>query len=296
MATTGSQAVQDHPTLACTTLVQAFQLTAAQRPDAVALRTPDEAVSITWAEYAARVERLAGGQASLGVGAGDTVAIMLLNRPEFHLVDTAAVHLGAVPFSVYNTSSREQVQELFANAGNRVLVTQREFEPVVGGLVEHTVFVEELEALEDRTPSDFSFDATCRAVGPDDVLTLIYTSGTTGPPKGVQITHANMMAELHGCSAVLPVEPGGRITSFLPSAHVADRWFNHYYGSMAFGCTVTSIADPRTIVAHLPSVQPTVWGGVPRVWEKIEAALRKQGIADPSMLPEEVKAGVRDKL
>src|SRR3954452_1857995 len=91
----------DHPPLNASTMCEAFQLTAAQRPDAVALRTPDDAVSITWAEYAARVERLAGGLASLGVGAGDTVAIMLLNRPEFHLVDTAAVHLGAVPFSVY---------------------------------------------------------------------------------------------------------------------------------------------------------------------------------------------------
>src|SRR4051812_12774716 len=295
MATTGHP-VQDHPTLACGTLAEAFQLTAARRPGAVALRTPDDATSIIWAEYAERVERIAGGLAGLGIGKGDAVAIMLLNRPEFHVIDTAALHLGATPFSVYNTSTREQVAHLFGNAGNRVVFTQREFLPVLEGQCEHIVLVDDLEAFEDRTPSGFHFEETWRAVQPDDVLTLIYTSGTTGPPKGVQITHANMMAELRGCATVLPVEPGGRVTSFLPSAHIADRWFNHYYGSMAFGCTVTSIADPRTIVAPLPGVRPTVWGAVPRVWEKIEAALRKQGIADPSVLPEEVKAGVRDKL
>src|SRR4051812_14574362 len=205
MATT-AHAVQDHPTLSCSTLAEAFQLTAAAHAGRPALRVAGADTAITWAEYAARVERIAGGLASLGVGRGDTVAIMLRNRPEFHLVDTAAMHLGATPFSVYNTSPREQVQDLFANAGNRVVFTQREFLPVLDGLVEHLVLVEDLEAFEDRTPSGFHFEQAWRAIEPHDVLTLIYTSGTTGPPKGVQLTHASMMAELRGCSAVLPLQ------------------------------------------------------------------------------------------
>ena len=295
MATT-ERRIQDHPTLQCSTLAEAFQLTAAERPDAVALRSADGATEITWAEYAARVERLAGGLASLGVGPGDTLAIMLLNRPEFHLVDTAALHLGAVPFSIYNTSPREQAEYVVANAGARVLVTQREFLPVVGGLVEHVVTVDDLPALEERTPSGFHFEQAWRAVAPEDVLTLIYTSGTTGPPKGVEITHANMLAELRGCSTVLPVEPHGRAVSFLPSAHIADRWASHYTVSMAFGFTLTCVPDPRTIAQHLPAVRPTAWGAVPRVWEKIEAALRKAGITDPAALPEEVRAGVRARI
>src|SRR3954447_2568621 len=148
MATT-ERRIQDHPTLQCSTLAEAFQQTAAERPDAVALRSADGATEIIWAEYAARVERLAGGLASMGVGPGDTVAIMLLNRPEFHLVDTAALHLGAVPFSIYNTSPREQAEYVVANAGARVLVTQREFLPVVDGLVEHVLTVDDLPALEE---------------------------------------------------------------------------------------------------------------------------------------------------
>jgi long-subunit acyl-CoA synthetase (AMP-forming) len=288
--------VQDLPQLRSATLCEAFQITAMQRPADVALRTPDDAVSITWAEYAERVERIAGGLASLGVGRGDTVGIMLVNRPEFHLVDTAAIHLGATPFSVYNTSTREQVEYLFSNAGNRVVVTQREFQPVVEGLTEHIVLIDDLEELEARTPSGFHFEEAWRAVEPDDILTLIYTSGTTGPPKGVQLTHANMMAEVRGTHAVLPSTPGGRATSFLPSAHVADRWASHYLSGHTLGHTVTCIADPRTIVQHLPSVRPTAWGSVPRIWEKIEAALRKQGVTDPAALPDEMRAGILAKL
>src|SRR3954470_13227485 len=194
MATTAAHPVA--PTaLGATTLCEAFQVTAAERPDQIALRTPGDGVAISYGEYADRVRHIAGGLASLGVGKGDTVALMLVNRPEFNLVDTAALHLGATPFSVYNTSTREQVEHLFANAQNRVLVTQPEFLPVVQDMVEHTILVDDLEDLEDRTPSDFHFEETWRAVEPSDVLTLIYTSGTTGPPKGVQLTHANMMAE-----------------------------------------------------------------------------------------------------
>src|SRR5690348_7121551 len=108
-------------------LCEAFQRTVARCPDEVALRTPGGAVEITWAEYAERVRRLAAGLAACGVGPGDTVGIMLLNRPEALLVDTAALHLGAIPFSVYNTSSPEQLAHLFGNAGNAVVVTQQGF-------------------------------------------------------------------------------------------------------------------------------------------------------------------------
>src|SRR5437764_171622 len=113
------------------TLCEAFQLTAAERASQVALRTPGDGVSFTFGEYAARVRAIAGGLAGLGVGPGDTVAIMLVNRPEFHLVDTAALHLGATPFSVYNTSTAEQIEYLFGNARNSVVVTERAFLPVL---------------------------------------------------------------------------------------------------------------------------------------------------------------------
>jgi long-subunit acyl-CoA synthetase (AMP-forming) len=288
------------------TLCEAFQITAAERPDQVALRTPGGTLEITYGEYAQRVERLAGGFAALGLGRGDTMALMLTNRPEFNLLDTAAFHLGATPFSIYNTSAPEQVEHLLQNAGSRIAVTERALLPSLaagaeryGGIEQIVVIDGEddgdvigLTDLESLEPSDFHFEQSWRAVEPSDVLTLIYTSGTTGPPKGVQLTHANLMAEIRGVHGLLPAEPGGRLTSFLPSAHIADRWASHYQGSICHGFTITSIPDPRTIIEHLPEVRPTTWGSVPRIWEKLKAGLEAKGITDPGSLPEEARAQV----
>jgi long-subunit acyl-CoA synthetase (AMP-forming) len=221
------------------TLCEAFQITAAERPHAVALRTPGGGVEISWAEYASRVRRIAGGLAALGIGRGDTVALMMTNRPEFNLVDTAAMHLGATPFSIYNTSARDQISYLFSNADNRVVVCERQFLDVIRAadapLVEYVVVIEgkvegtlSLADLEVGSHEDFDFDGAWRAVGPEDVLTLIYTSGTTGPPKGVQLTHASVMAENRGCATAIPFPVFGRFTSYLPSAHIGDRWGAHY--------------------------------------------------------------------
>jgi len=112
-------------------LCEAFQRTVARCGDMIALRTPGGAQEISWREYGDRVRRIATGFAALGVGPGDTVGIMLLNRPEFALVDTAALHLGAVPFSVYNTSSPEQISYLFGNAGNKIVITEQLFLPAI---------------------------------------------------------------------------------------------------------------------------------------------------------------------
>jgi long-subunit acyl-CoA synthetase (AMP-forming) len=209
---------------------------------------------------------------------------MMVNRPEFHLADLGAMFLGAVPFSIYNTSAPEQIRYLFGNAGNRVVITQQEFRPVIeaAGFDGDILMVEDLEALDEPFEEE-----TWRDVGPDDLLTLIYTSGTTGPPKGVQLTHRNLMTVIRGCMTIAPQEPSGRIVSFLPSAHIADRWGSHYQALCVNGFTVTCAPDPRQIIAVLPQVRPTVWGAVPRIWEKLKAALEAGGITDPSQVPEE---------
>ncbi len=99
------------------TLTQALRRTAAEHPDIVAIRTVDDSVSLTWSELLARVDAVAGGLAALGVGRGDTVAIMLGNRPEFHVVDLAAVTVGAIPFSIYVTYPTAEIEYLCADAG-----------------------------------------------------------------------------------------------------------------------------------------------------------------------------------
>mgnify|MGYP001403145066 CR=1 FL=1 len=280
--------------LEAATMCEAFQLTAAERPDQVALRTIADGVSITFAEYAERVRRLAAGLHALGIRPGDTVGLLLTNRPEFHLVDTAAMHLGATPFSVYNTSSAEQIAYLLGDAENRVFVVEAAFLECArdaisqGGRVEHLVVLDAtaedsltLEELELAEPGpDFDFEASWRAVQPQDLLTLIYTSGTTGPPKGVQLTHANEIAQCRGIDAVSHPRPGGSIISFLPHAHIADRGLSHY-AQMTWGHTVTCCPDVTQVFAHVADVRPTFFGGVPRIWEKLKAALEAGIEAEP---------------
>ncbi len=304
---TAERSTEKPRALDATTVCEAFQMTVEDNADQVALRTPGGAVELTFAEYAERVRAIAAGLHALGVRRGDTVGIMMLNRPEFNLCDTAAMHLGATPFSIYNTSSPEQIAYLFGNAGNRVVITETQFLDAIraaevegieqticiDGAPEGTIGLDELEAAEQ--PDDFDFEATWQAVEPDDLITLCYTSGTTGPPKGVQLTHANIMAQGRCAAATMDWRPGDRITSYLPHAHIADRFTSHY-AQMLYGQQVTVVADPRQIVAALPDARPTVWGAVPRIWEKIKAALEAQGITDPSALPEEAKAAIRAKL
>ena len=265
------------------TLPQAFQETAALQPDSVAIRTVGNETVLTWREYADRVRKIATGLAALGVERGHTVGLMLRNRPEFHLADAAVMHLGAIPFSIYNTSAPDQIRYLFSNAENRIVFTEKDFLPAVktaGADLTHVIVVDAdvdgcltLEHLESLgTKADFDFDSAWRAVRPDDVATLIYTSGTTGPPKGVELTHANVMAEFSAIVDLVGMQPTDRITSYLPHAHIADRVTGHY-ANMVLGVQVTDVADPRAIAEALPDTRPTVWLGVPRVWHKIKTGI-----------------------
>ena len=286
-STTTQAGAAEFRALEAATVCEAFQTTAGEERELVALRTKDDAYTATWGDYAAAVERTAAGLASLGVARGDTVGIMLTNRPEFHVVDTAAMHLGATPFSIYNTYSAEQIEYLVADAGNRVLVTERAFLETIlevrerSESIEHVVVVDgaadgttSLEELQSAGDPAFDFESTWRAVEPDDVLTLIYTSGTTGPPKGVQITHDNLMSLHRAFHEMTPenLPKNGRVVSYLPMAHIAERGCSHYL-PMSYGGTVTCCPDARQVVAYLPEVRPTFFFAVPRIYEKLKAAI-----------------------
>ncbi|MGW4843887.1 AMP-dependent synthetase/ligase [Nocardia brasiliensis] len=276
------------------TIPEAFQETMSVRPEQVALRTVGATLEITWREYGRRVQTIAAGLARLGVGRGDTVGIMLTNRPEFNLVDTAALHLGATPFSIYNTSSPEQITHLFTNAANKVVVTEQVFlDKVTAAGVElaHIIVVDgpatgtiTLDEVEADPAADFDFEATWRAVQPDDLATLIYTSGTTGPSKGVEVTHRNVLAQVIGLVAgPLPVGLDDRAVSYLPAAHVADRISAHAMNLLT-GIQLTTVTDPREVAAALPDARPTSFFGVPRVWQKIKAGIETKLAAEPSQV------------
>jgi long-chain acyl-CoA synthetase len=148
---------------------------------------------------------------------------------------------------------------------------------VLDGSADGAMSLDDLLAAGD---DDFDFESAWRAVQPDDIATLIYTSGTTGNPKGVEMTHANLLFEIFAIGEVLGTEPGDRTTSFLPSAHIADR-VGALYSQEVFGTQITVVPDPRAIAAALPDVRPTVWGAVPRIWEKLKAAIEFAAANEP---------------
>ncbi|WP_327151672.1 fatty acid--CoA ligase FadD11 [Nocardia sp. NBC_01329] len=272
------------------TLPAAFQHIAALDPAAIALRTPGDTHTLTWSEYAAQVREFAAGLAGLGVRRGDTVALMMGNRVEFYPLEVAAQHLGATSFSVYNTLPADQLNHVLGNAGARVVICEPQY---VARLRSCGVVLDHIVCLDDTVAgtlsvadvvaagrADFDFDAAWRAVRGEDVATLIYTSGTTGSPKGVETTHANLLFQVYGIADVLGIEFGDTITSFMPSAHIADR-LTALYVQEVLGVQVTCVSDPKLIAPALADLRPTLWGAVPRVWEKLRAAIEYKVAAEP---------------
>ncbi|MGV9673686.1 AMP-dependent synthetase/ligase [Nocardia sp. NPDC003482] len=281
-------------------MCEAFQRTVARRPDLVALRTRDDSVRITWREYGNRVRAIAIGLAAHGVRRGDTVALMLTNRPEFHLCDTAVLHVGATPFSVYNTNPVELLAYQFGNARPRVVICEKRFAAQVlaavdeaaarGYRVERVVCVDDAPAgtvplaqIEAADAPGFDFESAWRAVDPDDVLTIVYTSGTTGPPKGVELTHTNFIENARIIDEFGGGGPDDRVVSYLPDAHAANRWFAHYLGLLEGG-QITTVPEFSQVAEALVEVRPTVFLGVPRIWVKVRAALEERLAAEPNPL------------
>ncbi|MFC9895637.1 AMP-dependent synthetase/ligase [Nocardia sp. NPDC127579] len=275
------------------TLCAAFQANVARYGDTVALRTLGGAQTLTWRDYGDRVRAIAAGLAGLGVGPGDTVALMLTNRPEFHLCDTGVLHAGATPFSVYNTNPVDLLAYQFGNAGNRVVICEEQFAPQVlaavartAPQVEHVICVDgpvagtrTLAEVEAAPKPGFDFEATWRAVSPQDLLTIVYTSGTTGPPKGVELTHTNFIENARVIEQFGGGGPEDRVISYLPDAHAANRWFAHYL-TMLEGGRITTVPDFKQVAAALTEVRPTVFLGVPRVWVKVKGALEQRFAAE----------------
>ena len=282
---------------------QAFLGTVERLGDDLFIRSEAHDAELSFTEVRDQSQRVAGGLNALGVGKGDTVALMLNNRPEFFGCDLAVVALGGIPFSIYQTSSPEQIAYVVGDAGAKVAIIEKAFEEVFAKAredlpdLEHVIVIdsddeaESLAGLEAKDP-DFDPSESVAQVGLDDFLTLIYTSGTTGPPKGVQLTHRNLLALAAGVDDMIDFpERGGKVISWLPAAHIAERGA-HYYLPVYRGVQVHICPDPRKIVEYLPKVRPTWFFAVPRIWEKLKAGLEAQ----LDSLPEEQSGPAKQGL
>lgn len=274
------------------TFAQGFRDAVASSPEVSAVRTLDGTVDLSYAALEQRVDALAGGLAALGVSKGETVSLMVGNRPEFHVADLAATTLGAVPFSIYQTLSPEQIAYVVGDSGASVAIVEGPYlERFLAARAElprlkHVIALEGkgegLLSFDEVEKSGQGFDGASAAsqVKPGDLLTLIYTSGTTGPPKGVQTTHANVSAIMKMLNATIELPANGRVLSWLPTAHIAERALN-YYIPILCRSTITTIPDPKEIAAALPRVRPDFFFAVPRIWEKIKAGLEARLASAP---------------
>jgi long-subunit acyl-CoA synthetase (AMP-forming) len=267
------------------TVCGAFQRLVVQQGDRPALRTFGCDDALTWAELGDAVAVTASGLAALGVGHGDTVAMMLPNIPACHIADLAAVHLGAVPFAIYNSSAPGQIAHQLRDAQPPVLITQQAYlERVEQALADvpgvRLVLVDgpagpagalTLEELRELADPGFDLQERWRRVGEDDLVTLIYTSGTTGPPKGAQWSHRTAMSQLRALGAVMPL-PQEAIVSFLPMAHAGGRIAAHYM-ALARGATITCCPEFEDFPRALADARPDAMFTVPRIWEKLRSGI-----------------------
>ena len=251
-----------------------------------------------------RVRDLALGLASLGIGGGDRVAIMSESRPEWLTADLAILTLGGVTVPVYATLTPGQARYIIQDAGARVafVSTAEQLEKLqavrhqlpaleaivtfapVGGT---STSVLSLDALVTRGHGRLmgewgvgrQFRETAREIRPEQLATIIYTSGTTGEPKGVMLSHRNLISNLLAGHTVVPVSENDVSLSFLPLSHSFERLVSYVY--LAHGVTIVFAESMDTVGRDLAIVKPTVMTGVPRVYEKFQARILERGQALP---------------
>lgn len=265
---------------------------------------PDGGRTLSWSAYRDRVREAAAGLLSLGVGRGDFVAIMAANRPEHVMADLGAVFAGAVPVSMYNTLAPAQVSYIAGHCAAKAVILENEFyekwSNVRSGLSDLR-YVIVMDPPDDFTPgeSDLTWegllergrealaadpaaaDRAAAEVSQDDLATLIYTSGTTGDPKGVMISHRNVLWTSECIARAFPELPDHlRIVSYLPLAHLGERMASHYTGVWRAG-SVWYEPDITNVLAAVQSHRPQGFFGVPRVWEKFQAGLLAKLRAEP---------------
>lgn len=273
-------------------------------PDVVALREKDLGIwkGITWAEYWENVQDVAHGLLALGVQPGDRVAIHSENRPEWAYSDVATVAIRAITMGLYPTNPASEVQYLLSNSESKILIAEDQ-EQVEKALaikdqvrsLERIIYIEPrgVRSLEDpllmswnelielgkrhRSQYPDEIDRVLSAAKPDDIMTLIYTSGTTGPPKGAMLSVANAEFAIDtliekGGFTYPPPDENDVMLSYLPLCHVAERIFTVWF-NLSSGCTVHFAESIDTVTQNLREVQPTIFLGVPRIWEKIHAGI-----------------------
>jgi len=228
--------------------------------------------------------------AQWGIGKGDRVAILSENRPEWAVADFASLLLGAVDVPIYPTLTDEQTLAILQDSGARIafVSTVEQLEKVLAikgrtalekvvvmdyvgipeGLPMHRMMVNQ------ETGRDSEMDERGKSIRPDDLATIVYTSGTTGTPKGAMLTHGNLVSNLFYARDYFDLAPGQVGISFLPLSHVTARHLD--YVLFSSGVTIAYCPNFTLMPQYLSEVRPTIFVGVPRVYEKLRDKVRRE--------------------
>ncbi|MEX0864850.1 MAG: long-chain fatty acid--CoA ligase [Acidimicrobiia bacterium] len=256
----------------------------------------EEWESLTWSEYRDTVHDVAAGLQALGVGQGEFVAIMAGNRPEHVIADFGVVHAGGTPVTIYSTLTAPQIQYIADNCKATVAILEdldfmKRWEEIRADLpnLRYVVLMSGAENYDTldwvlgwdqlvmkgqqwRAEDRDTVARSSAAVTPDSLATLIYTSGTTGTPKGVMISQRNVVWTLESLRRGANLEMGAKMVSYLPLAHIAERLATHYLGTYLAG-QVWYCPNLAGVLEYLLVARPTLFVGVPRVYEKFHSRL-----------------------
>jgi long-chain acyl-CoA synthetase len=254
-------------------------------------------------EYRQAVEEISMGLRGLGIAPGDRVAILSENRPEWAFADLATLAAGAVDVPIYTTLSAAQILHLLNDSGSRaIFVSSPALVETVSSIRGQALSLAHVIAIDPVTaPNVLALDelrARGRAalaadpqavrrqaalVKPEDVATIIYTSGTTGDPKGVMLTHDNLVSNVDACDSIVPeLGPSESCLSFLPLCHVFERLGGHYL-MLKHGATIAYAESVEKVPANLLEIRPSALLSVPRLYEKIFARIQEKVAADSAI-------------
>jgi long-chain acyl-CoA synthetase len=270
-----------------------------RKPDALSYKLENVWKHISGAEAIERVKRLALGLSDLGVRAGDRIAIISENRPEWSLTDLACLALRAVVVPIYTTQAVEQIRYILEDSGAKMLFVSgkklfKHAEKAIESVetIEKIAFFDEdaisenqhralpLSEIERRGEEldkidSGSFDNFLAQIEPDDLATVIYTSGTTGEPKGVMLTHENFTSNIVAISKGLPIKTTDRSLAVLPLSHIFERTV--FYVLCSNGVSINFCASFDQLASHLQETRPTIMTAVPRLFEQVYHKIVKKG-------------------
>src|SRR5688572_5260939 len=271
------------------------------KADALAYKVDDVWHKIAGTEAVERIKRIALGLSSLGVKAGDKIAIISENRPEWSLTDLAILSLRAVNVPIYTTQAVEQIRYILENSGAKMLCvsgkkTFKHAEDAIASVeqVEKLVYFDEdavpeddrrsvglnaVEKLGEKADADDPefFERNLAEITSDDLATIIYTSGTTGEPKGVMLTHENFVSNIIAISKGLPIKSTDRSLAVLPLSHIFERTV--FYVLCSNGVAIHYCAAFEQLAGYLAEVKPTIMTAVPRLFEQVYHKIVKKGKA-----------------